>query len=93
MSREIVRIALTHAALNDIPVCAFGIQNAYLQAPSSEKYHIIYGLDIRLENVGKHAIKVLGLCGGESARADYWRHARSAIEEMVFSSFKADSNV
>ena len=34
VSRESVRIALTYAALNDIPVMAADIQNAYLQAPS-----------------------------------------------------------
>ena len=38
VSRESVRIALTYAALNDIAVVAADIQNAYLQAPSSEKH-------------------------------------------------------
>ena len=37
VSRESVRIALTTAALNGMKVCACDIQNAYLQAPSSEK--------------------------------------------------------
>jgi hypothetical protein len=40
VSRESVRIALTFAALNDIPVWSADIMNAYLQAPSSEKYWI-----------------------------------------------------
>ena len=43
VSRESVRIALTYAALNDISVTAADIQNAYLQAPSSEKHYIICG--------------------------------------------------
>jgi len=36
VSREIVQIALTYAALHDLDVFAADVQNAYLQAPSSE---------------------------------------------------------
>ena len=43
VSQESVQIALTYAALNDIPVVAADIQNAYLQAPLSEKHYIICG--------------------------------------------------
>ena len=35
VSREIVRIVFTYAALNGLDVFAADIQNAYLQAPSS----------------------------------------------------------
>ena len=44
VSRESVRIALTYAALNGLEVCAADIQNAYLQAPSSQKDYITCGL-------------------------------------------------
>ena len=37
VSRESVRIALMYAALNNLPVMAADIRNAYLQAPTSEK--------------------------------------------------------
>ena len=43
ISRETVRIALTYAALNDLQIMAGDIQNAYLQAPISEKYWTILG--------------------------------------------------
>ena len=33
VSRESIRIMLTHAALHDVPVVAADVQNAYLQAP------------------------------------------------------------
>ena len=56
VSRESVRIALTYSALNDLPVCACDIQNAYLQAPSSEKHYVVCIPEFGLENVGKHAI-------------------------------------
>ena len=41
MSRESIRIMLTHAALHDVPVVAVDVRNAYLQAPTSEKHYII----------------------------------------------------
>ena len=93
VSRESVRIALTYAALNQLPVCACDIQNAYLQAPASEKHYVICGPEFGLENIGKHAIIIRALYGGKSAGADYWRHVRSAMEEMGFISCKADPDV
>ena len=41
VSKEIIRIALTCDALNDIGVMATDIRNAYLQGPSSEKDFIL----------------------------------------------------
>ena len=93
VSRESVRIALTYAALNNLDVCACDIQNAYLQSPSSEKHYIICGPEFGLENVGKRAKIIRALYGGKSAGADYWRHVRSAMEEMGFMSCKADPDV
>ena len=93
VSRESVRIALTYAALNGLPVCAADIQNAYLQAPASEKHYIICGPEFGLENVGKVAVIVRALYGGKSANADYWRHVREAMTELEFESCKADPDV
>ena len=39
VTRDSVRIALTYAALNDLDIFAADIQNAYLQAPASEKHY------------------------------------------------------
>lgn len=93
VSRESVRIALTYAALNNLNVCGCDIQNAYLQAPASEKHYIICGPEFGIENEGKRAIIVRALYGGKSAGADYWRHVRQAMEEMNFESCKADPDV
>ena len=93
VSRESVRIALTSAALNGLPVCACDIQNAYLQAPTSEKHYVICGPEFGLENVGKTAIIVRALYGGKSAGADYWRHVRSAMTSMNFKPCPADPDV
>ena len=85
-----VRISLTTAALKGISVCVFDIQNAYLQAPTSEKYFIICGPEFGLEDVGKKAVIVRALYGGKSAGANYWRHVRASIKNMNFITCKAD---
>ena len=61
VSRESVRIALTCSALNDLPVCAYDLQNSYLKARSSEKHYVVCGPEFGLENVGKYAIIVRAL--------------------------------
>ena len=53
VSRDSVRIALTHAALNDLDVCAADIRNACLQAPSSQKNCLMCGPEFGIENIGK----------------------------------------
>ena len=93
VSRESVRISLTYAALNSLEVFACDIQNAYLQTPSSEKHYIVCGIEFGLENVGKRALIIRALYGGKRAGADYWRHVRSAMEEMGFQTCKADPDV
>ena len=61
-----MRIALTAAALNDLEVCVADIQNACLQAPSSQKDYIICGPEFGLENVGKRALVKRALYGGKA---------------------------
>ena len=58
VSRERVRIALTYAALNKLDVIAGDICNAYLQAPSSQKYFIVCGTEFGIENVGKELFQL-----------------------------------
>ena len=93
VSRESVRIALTTAALNGMSVCACDIQNAYLQAPSSEKHYVTHGPEFGLKNVGKTAIIVRALYSGKSTGADYWRHVMAAMMNMNFITCNADPDV
>jgi len=58
VSRERIRICLTYAALLGLPVISGNINNAYLQAPSSEKHFIICGPEFCIENFGKVALVV-----------------------------------
>ena len=93
MSRESIRIALTYASLNGLAVFGADIQNAYLQAPTSEKHYIICGPEFGLENIGNIAVIVRALYGGKAAGADYWKHVRMAMLDMNFESCKADPDV
>jgi len=56
VSKEIIHIALTYAALHDFDVQAADIRNAYLQAPTTEKYYVICGAEFGIENQGKIAL-------------------------------------
>ena len=91
VSRESVRIAFTYAALNGLDVFAADVQNAYLQAPTSEKHYIICGDEFGIEHRGKVAIITRALYGGKFAGRDYWKHMRSFMNELGFISCKADS--
>ena len=94
VSRESVRIALTHAALNSIDICAADILNAYLQAPSSERHYIPKcGIEFGLENVGKRAKIVRALYGGKTSGRDFRNHLRSCMVHLNFESCKADPDV
>ena len=56
VSKETVRIALTYAVLFGVDIWAADIMNAFVQAPTSEKYYIVCGYEFGNENVGKRAI-------------------------------------
>ena len=90
VSRDTVRIALTYAALNGIPVTAADIRNAYLQAPASEKHYIICGAEFGLEHMGKRALVKRALYGGKVAGRDYWEHLRECMDFMGFKSSYGD---
>jgi len=93
VSRESVRIALTYAALNDIDIVAADIRNAYLQAPSSQKYYITCGVEFGLENVGRKALIRRALYGSKAAGRDFRNHLRDCMKHLNFESCKADPDV
>ena len=93
VSRESVHIALTYAALNDLDVFTANIQNAYLQAPSSQKDYIICGPEFGVENIGQTALIHHALYGGKVAGRDFRNHLRSCMEFLNFKSCLADPDV
>ena len=93
VSRESVRIAFTYAALNDLQVFAADICNAYLQAPSSQRGHVVCGPEFGIENIGKVALIHRALYGGKSAGRDFRNHLRSCMHHLNFRSRPADPDV
>ena len=92
-SRDSVRIGFTCAALNGLDAWAADIRNACLQAPSSQKDHIVCGPEFGLENVGKVALTKRALCGGKAAGRDFRNHLRACVRHLDFQSCLADPDV
>ena len=69
---------------------AADVQNAYLQAPISEKHFIICGTEFRLKNIGKKEIITRDLYGGKADGRDFWHHLRSCIKFLGFEYLRDD---
>ena len=69
VSREIVRISLTLAALNDLPLNVAEIQNAYITAPVTEEIWTVLGPEFG-EDYGRKAIVVQAFYGLKSSGAN-----------------------
>lgn len=67
VSRETVRIALTYAALHGLDLWTADTMNAFVQAPTTEKYWIECGPEFGTEHVGKKAIVTRALYGMKSS--------------------------
>ena len=93
VSRDIVRTALTYAALNDVDVTAADIQNAYFQATSYGKHYVICGKEFGLEHEGKISLIRRLIYGGKLAGRDLWNHLRSCMNFLGFKSCQADPNI
>jgi hypothetical protein len=93
VSRESIQIALTYAALHGLPVISGDIQNAYLQAPSSEKHFIICGPEFKIENIGKVTLIRCALYGGKVAGRDFWHHLCECMGRLGFTSSRSDPDV
>ncbi len=68
VSREIVRLALTFASLNDLEVKVGNVLNAYITAPVKEKVWTILGPKFGHDS-GKNAVIVHAIYGLKSAGA------------------------
>ena len=90
---ESVWIAFTYAALNGVDVCAADTQNAYLEAPFSQKHYIICGPEFGLENVGKAALIDWVLYVGKTAGRDFRNHHRTCMQHLDFQSCPVDPDV
>ena len=76
VSRESARISFTYTSLNGLDVLAADVQNAFLQAPCSDKYFTFCGPEFGSEFIGKLAIIVRAAYGLKSEGAYFWDHLR-----------------
>ena len=81
--RETVRIALTLAALNDLPVKVADIQNAYINAPITEKIWTVLCQEFG-EYDERKAIVVRALYGLKIAGADFRNHFSYCMHHLGF---------
>ena len=93
VSRELVQIAFTYAALNGLDMFAANIQNAYLQAPSSRKDYITSGPEFGIENIDKVVLIHRALYGGKNAGKDFHNHLQLCMSHIGFKSCPADPDV
>ena len=84
VSRENVQVTVTHAALHNVSVCAADICNAYLSAPSSEKYYVIYGPEFGSQHEGCAALIRRALYGGKAIGRDYWYQSDTTLLHQKF---------
>ncbi len=92
VSREIIRIALTPAALNDLEVKAADILNAYISAPIKEKVWCALGPEFCPDS-GKSAIIVRPLYGLKSTSAALHAHLADCIWHLSYTSCPADQDL
>jgi hypothetical protein len=93
VSRESVRIAFTIAALNDLDCMTADIQNAYLNAPVTEKVWTWCDPEFGPEHNGKKAIIVRALYGLKSSGAAFRQHLALCMADLEYESCLADPDV
>jgi hypothetical protein len=86
VSRELVRIAFTLAALNDLENKMADIDNAYLTAPLTEKVWCIFGPEFG-EDAGKKALIVRALYGLKSTDAAFRNHHAECMTHLGWKYF------
>ncbi len=91
-SCETVRIALLMAALNDLEVKVGDVLNAYITALITEKVWTVLGLEFGCD-AGKTAVIVCALYGLKSAGAAFRAHLSSFMQQMGYTSCKADPDL
>ena len=92
VSRDSVRIAFTVAALNGLDVLCADVQNAYLNAPTTEKNWTEAGLEFG-SNAGRPALIVRALYGLKSSGARWRDHMAATLRAGGFQSCLADPDV
>ena len=89
VSWDMVRIALTITALNDLQVKASDVQNAFLTAPCEEKIWTTLGPEFGVD-AGKSAILTCALYELKSTGASFGNHIADCMRTLGYLPCKAD---
>jgi hypothetical protein len=91
--RDSVRIAFLLAALNDLNVLAADVQNAYLNAPTTEKVYTTAGEEFGADRKGRPVIIIRALYGLKSSGARWCDYMAATLRDGGYQSCKADLDV
>jgi hypothetical protein len=92
VSRELVRVALTLVALNDLDVKMVDIENAYLTAPVTEKVWNVLGPEFG-DDAGNRALIARALYGLKSAGADFRNYLAECMKNLGWNPCRADRDL
>jgi hypothetical protein len=93
VTRDSVWITFLLAALNDLNVLAADVQNAYLNAPTTEKVYTTTGEEFGADRKGRPVIIVRALYGLKSSGARWRDHMAATLHDGGYQSCKADPDV
>ena len=92
VSRDSVRLALLHAAINGLDLMACDVGNAYLHAPCKEKVWFLGGTEAG-EDKGKVLVITRALYGLKSSGASWRSMLAQSLRDMGFDNTIADPDV
>ena len=92
VSRDLARIMLTIAALNDLEILGADVQNAFITAPNKEKCWMRAGPEFGPDE-GKVFIVTRALYGLKSASASFRAYMAEKLDSMGFKSSMTDPDV
>jgi hypothetical protein len=93
VSRDSVRIAFLLAALNDLEILSADVQNAYLNAPTTEKVYTTAGEEFGKDRQGRPVLIVRALYGLKSSGARWRDHMAATLRDFGYESCQADPDV
>ena len=85
-----MRIVLTYTTLHGFDLWAADIMNAFVQAPTTEKYWVDCGPEFGSDNIGKQAVVIRALYGMKSSSRDFRNYLRDYMDHMGYKSCVAD---
>jgi hypothetical protein len=92
VTRESVRIMFLVAALNDLSILGADVQNAYINAKTSEKVYTTAGPKFG-SDAGRPAIIMRALYGLKSSGARWRDHLAAILMQAGFKNSKVDPDV